>query len=1034
MYREEELEEATLDWFQELDYSTAFGPKISPDGVYSERNSYDEIILKDRLKTSLQRINPDIPLRYIDKAISKLITTDSPDLIESNKMFHEMVTEGVSVETDRDDDFPTSIPIWLFDFEDPDNNDWLVVNQFTVIEHDHNRRPDIVVFINGLPLSVFELKSSSDERATLERAYNQFQTYKNDIRTLFKYNTNLITSDGITARVGTLTSSKERFMPWKTIEGKKVAPQAKPQLEVLIKGIFDKERFLDLLKHFVLFQSDNGTMDKIFPAYHQYYAVNKAYDKTEVAVQEKSDNKIGVVWHTQGSGKSILMVFYSGKLVLGLDNPTIVVITDRNDLDDQLFQTFSSSEHLLRQTPKQAGSRENLKELLNVESGGIIFTTIQKFEPDPEDPVLTDRKNVIVIADEAHRSQYGFSAKVKKQNNKADIKYGYAKYMRDSLPNASFIGFTATPIEFEDKNTPAVFGNYIDIYDMTQSVEDNMTVRIYYESRIAQVRLPEEKRKLLDEKFEEIAEIQDEIDEEKKQRIKSKWSKLESIVGAKERLELIAEETINHFKKRQEAIKGKGMVVTMSRRIAVELYKEFINIKSEWHSEDDDKGKIKVVMSGGSDDPEDWQQHIRTKQQRKTIKKRFKDPEDPLEIVIVCSMWLTGFDVPCLHTMYIDKPMKGHTLMQAIARVNRVYGDKPGGLIVDYIGIADSLRKALQAYTESDRENTGIDTDKAVKILLEKYEVIKDMFHGFDYKEFFEADSKRKMGIITEAIDFILENREEGKKRFIKHVKELSKVYALCATHEKAEEIADEIGFFKSVKSGIVKITSTETSSDSKELEPKVKQLISKSVVTDGVVDIFESTDLNKPDLSILSDEFLEEVRNMEQKNVAEKVLEKIIKGKIRTISRKNVVKSRKFSEMLNETVSKYQNRAIDTKQVIEELIRLAKEIDEAQDENRDLDLNEDEIAFYDALSTNDSAVEVLGDEILKNIATELTESIKSNLTIDWNLRESIQAEMRVIIKRLLRKYNYPPDDRKEAIKTVMEQAENMCKREEDFG
>ena len=729
------------------------------------------------------------------------------------------------------------------------------------------------------------------------------------------------------------------------------------------------------------------------------------------------------------------MVFYSGKLVLGLDNPTIVVITDRNDLDDQLFQTFADSAHLLRQEPKQADSRKDLKKLLSTESGGVIFTTIQKFEPDSKGP-LTERDDVIVIADEAHRSQYGFTPKVKEENGEAKIKYGFAKYMRDSLPNASFIGFTATPIELEDRNTAAVFGDYIDVYDMTQSIKDDMTVKILYESRIIQISLPDKEKREIEQKFDELAEIRDEVDGIKQHGLKAKWSKLESVVGADERLDLVAKETTKHFKQRKEGMNGSGkaMMVTMSRRIAVDLYQKFIELNPDWHSEEDTKGKIKVVMSGSASDPEQWQQHIRTKTERDTIKKRFKDPEDDLEIVIVCDMWLTGFDVPCLHTMYVDKPLKGHTLMQAIARVNRVYPGNPakkGGLIVDYIGIADSLRKALKSYTETDRESVGVDIEEAVNVLLEKYQILSNMFHGFDYKEFLRADSKRKLEVITEAIDFILENREDGKKRFVKHVNELSKAFSLCATHKKAQEIAEEIGFFKSVKAGIIKLTSSDDDSAREEpLDPAIKQLLSTSIRAEGVIDIFEGTNLDKPELSILSEEFLEEIKAIKQKNVAQQLLEKLLKDKIRSVSKKNVVRSKKFSEMLDETISKYQNRAIDTRQVIEEMIKLAKELKKVEEEDDELGLNEDEIAFYDALASNESAVEVLGDEVLKKIATELSESIRNNLTIDWNLRESVQAEMRVTIKRLLKKYNYPPDGREEAVKTVMRQAETMCEKE----
>ena len=1038
MFSEEELEEAVLEWFRELGYSILFGPNISPSGKKCEREDYKQVVLKDRLRDVLYKINSSIPSKAIEEAIRKITIPDSPDLIENNRKFHRMITDGVDVEYQRENGSNKTDKVWLFDEENLKNNDWAVVNQFTVVkdnkqntDDNNNRRPDVVVFVNGLPLAVFELKSTSQEKANINKAYNQLQTYKKEISSLFDYNEVMVISDGVNAQAGTITSNIERFMPWRSIEGDEIAPQGIPEIEVLIKGMFNKERFLELIHYFVLFQDDGVNITKILSAYHQYYAVNKAVDRTELAISDEGDKRIGVIWHTQGSGKSISMVFYSGKLILGLDNPTIVVITDRNDLDDQLFGTFSKSEQLLRQEPKQAGSREHLKKLLSVDSGGVIFTTIQKFEENEEDPVLTDRNNVIVIADEAHRSQYGFDPTIKQTDNKAKTKYGYAKYMRDALPNASYIGFTGTPIELDDRNTPAVFGGYIDVYDMTRAVKDEMTVKIYYESKIVQVDLPEEEKKRLDNRIDDLTAG---AVAEEREKYKSENATLETVVGAEERLKTVAQETVEHFEKRQEAILGKGMIVTISRKVAVDLYDKITDIRPEWHSEDDSKGKIKVVMSGSAEDPENWQLHIRNKAQRKKIERRIKDPEDSLELVIVCDMWLTGFDVPPLHTMYIDKPLKGHTLMQAIARVNRVYKDKPGGLIVDYIGIAHSLKTALKSYTEEDRKNTGIDTEEVLAELMKEYEIIRDMLHDFDYERFFDAKPQDKMRIITETMEYILSISDDGKngdgeKRFIKHVNRLSKAYALCSTTEKAEEINEDVAFFKAVKSALRKHFSDDKENNPQKIEGAINQMVSKAISTDGVVDIFEDSGID-PDMSILSDEFLEEVRELQHRNLAARTLENILKTKVKSLSQQNLVKSRKFSEMLDETINKYRNRAIETKEVIEELIKLAKEMNEAHQEEENVDLSTEEIAFYDALSVNDAAVKIMGDEILQKIATELAETLRDSVTIDWNKRKSVRAKMKVKVKRLLRKYDYPPDQQKEAINTVMKQAELMCSNE----
>lgn len=1029
-FDEDQLEQAGISWFKELDYTYMNGYEISPGGKYQERESHKDVVLEERLRNALYSINSEIPNKAIESAIREVLIPKEPSMIENNRNFHEMVTDGIDVEYEREDGSIKYDKVWLFDKEEKKNNDWLVVNQFTVQEGEYTRRPDLVVFVNGLPLVVMELKSAVAENATINTAYNKLQNYKDQIPSLFTYNEILIISDGHNARAGTITSNIERFMTWRTIDGEEIASKGIPELEVLIKGIFDRERFLELVHNFILFQDDGLNITKIFAAYHQYHAVRKAIKSTEHAMGDEGDRRIGVIWHTQGSGKSLSMVFYSGKLVLGMDNPTIVVITDRNDLDDQLFSTFSKSSQLLRQKPKQADSREDLKDLLSVESGGIVFTTIQKFEEG--DSPLTERENVIVIVDEAHRSQYGFDPNIKQIDDKAETKYGYAKYMRDALPNASYIGFTGTPIDFIGRNTTGVFGGYIDIYDMTRAVEDEMTVKIYYESKIVQVDISEEKQKELDR---EIDNLTDGLTEETKNNYMSKNSTIEAVIGSDDRLETVAEELVNHFEERQEAILGKGMIVTVSRAVAANLYNKITNIRPEWHHEDDDKGGIKVVMSGSSDDPKELQPHIRPKHERKVIEKRLKDPDDELKLVIVCDMWLTGFDVPPLHTMYIDKPLKGHTLMQAIARVNRVYRDKPGGLIVDFIGIADALKKALNSYTESDRKQTAIDTEEVIKELLKEYEIVKDLFYPFDYKRFFEAKPEDKMRIITEATEHILGLDEDpagtGEERFIRHVNRLSKAYALCSTREEALEISEDIAFFKAVKTAIKKHFSDGESSP-EEVNGAINQMVSKAIASDGVIDIFEGTNID-PDMSILSEEFLEEVKHLQQKNIAARTLEQILKTKVKKMARQNLVKSKRFSEMLNETLNKYRNRAIETRHVIEELIKLAREMNKAQEEENDLGLNKDEVAFYDALGVNDAAVKVMGDEILKKIAVELTETIRNSTTIDWSSREDIKANIRVQVKRLLRKYDYPPDKQKEAIETVMEQAELMCDNQGEF-
>lgn len=1051
---ESHLEEATLEWFEELGYEIVFAPEIAPDGEYPEREDYSEVILYDRLREALKDINPKMPDDALEDAFRQITIPQSPSLIMNNKAFQRMITDGIDVQVKQADASYRTEKVYVFDFEKPLNNEFMVANQYTIVEHGVEKRPDVIAFVNGIPLVVIELKSASDENVDITDAYNQLQTYKMTIPSLFTYNSFMVTSDGINARAGTITSDEDRFMAWRTIDGDDVAPISMPQLEVLIKGMFQRDRFLDIIKHFVLFQSDGKDTIKILAGYHQYHAVNKALDSTERATQESGDRRIGVVWHTQGSGKSLSMVFYAGKLVISeeLENPTIVIITDRNDLDDQLYSTFLKSKDILRSTPVQATDRAHLRELLNNRtSGGIIFTTIHKFAPfsnEIEDEVqldmvaensatyranmvLTDRKNVIVMADEAHRSQYGFGADIVKGKDAADVKFGYAKYMRDSLPNASYIGFTGTPVELSDKNTRAVFGDYIDVYDMTRAVEDGTTVKIFYESRIAKLELPDELKPKLDNEYDEITEHQE---YSQKEQLKSKWARLEAIIGASERVKQIAIDIVDHFEKREQAQEnegGKAMIVSMSRRIAIDLYKEIVELRPDWHSDDLMSGKIKVVMTGASSDPVEWQKFIGTKASRETLAKRMKDRNDELKLVIVRDMWLTGFDVPSMHTMYIDKPMQGHNLMQAIARVNRVFKEKQGGLIVDYIGIAENLKQALAQYTESDKKTTGVDTELASQVLLEKHDLIKELLHGHDYSKFFTGKASEKMQAIVETMDYIIGLREDRKNDYIKLVTEMTRAYSLCATTDIAERLNVEVGFHKAVKSSIVKMISEDNrKKTTSQLDNELNQLVSKSISSNEVIDILGSVGLSKPNIAILSDEFLEEVKGMKQKNLAVELLNRLLKGSIKTFSRRNLVQSKKFSELLEEAIRKYQNRAIETTQVIMELIELAKQISEAEKRGQSTGLTEDELAFYDALADNESAREIMGDEILKQIARDLTQSIKNNISVDWAIRESVQAKMKMIIKRLLKKYGYPPDKTSKAVDIVMEQTKLMCQNE----
>ena len=1020
VFSESVIEQAALAWLESIEYSAVFGLYIAPDGRFSERENYGQVVLIRRLQQSLITLNPKVPTVAIEEALRKLTILDSPSLITNNHTIHKYLIEGVPVEYTREDGNISGDYIQVIDFDNPDNNDFLAVNQFTVVENKNERRPDIVIFINGLPLAVIELKNAVDDKATIWTAYNQLQTYKEQIPSLFNYNAVLMISDGLYARVGTLTANKEWFLPWRTIDGEGLDDDHLTQLEVVLKGLFDKQRFLDIIRYYIVFEDiGGGNLVKKMAGYHQFHAVRHAIQSTIRAAKPGGDKRIGVVWHTQGSCKSLTMAFFTGRVVLhkDLENPTIVVITDRNDLDDQLFGTFSRCHELLRQQPIQAQSRDHLRELLTTASGGVIFTTVQKFFPTDTErahPLLTDRRNVILIADEAHRSQYDFID-------------GFARHMRDALPNASFIGFTGTPIELTDANTRAVFGDYISIYDIEQAVQDGSTVPIYYESRLAMLELDEEQKPKIDDEFEEVTESEE---FESKEKLKAKWATLESLVGSEQRLKKVAEDLVKHYENRQDVLTGKAMIVCMSRRICVELYKAIITLRPGWHNDEDDKGKIKIVMTGSASDPVEWQQHIRSKSRREELGKRFKDADDHFQIAIVRYMWLTGFDVPCLHTMYIDKPMRGHGLMQAIARVNRVYRDKPGGLIVDYIGLAEQLKQALSNYTESGgKGQTAIDQNEAVALMLEKYEVCCDMFHGFNRDLWITGNSQDRLSLLPRAQEHIL-SLEDGKNRFVRAVIELTKAYALSVPHKKALEISDDVAFFQAVKAALVK-SQPDKQRSKDEIEHVIRQIISKAVITDEVIDIFSAAGIKKPDISILSDEFLADIRGMEHKNLAVELLKKLLDSEIKIIARKNVVMARSFTELLENAIAKYHNRSVETIQVIDELIKIAKEMREASTRGDKLGLSEDEIAFYDALGVNDSAVAVLGDDQLRKIAQEIAKAVRNNVKIDWAIRENVRAEMRVIVKRILRKYGYPPDKQAQATELVLEQAELICKTDD---
>ena len=1037
-FTENHVEEAALEIFGALGYRIALGPVASPDGATPEREAYSDVYLAKQLREAVDRLNPHVPVEARQDALKKLVAAESPSVVEENRRLHAAISEGIGVEYHSQDGGIRGDTVRIIDFDNPDNNDWLVINQFTVIENGYNRRPDIVLFVNGLPLAVLELKNPGAETATLSSAFNQLQTYKSQIPSLFRTNAVLVTSDGLSARIGSLTADYERFMPWRTTDGQDVAPKGSPEMSVLIEGVFEKRRFLDLVRDFVVFGDTGKGVVKILAGYHQFHAVRHAVSSTVAATGPNGDRRAGVIWHTQGSGKSLLMAFYAGQLVRRpeLENPTIIVITDRNDLDDQLFGTFSMCRDLIRQTPLQAESREDLQKHLNRAAGGVIFTTIQKFAPTKGEnsyPILTERRNVIVIADEAHRSQYGFKARVERKTG--EIAYGFAKYMRDALPNASFIGFTGTPIEKDDINTPAVFGNYVDIYDISRAVEDGATVPIYYESRLARIELPDEEKPRIDAEIEEITE--DEAISEQ-ERIKRKWSTVEALVGAEKRLKLIAADLVRHFEERVEAMDGKAMVVCMSRRICVALYNEIVALRPQWHSDDDKAGVVKIVMTGSASDPQAWQPHIGTKARRDLLAKRAKDATDPLKLVIVRDMWLTGFDAPSMHTMYVDKPMRGHGLMQAIARVNRVFREKPAGLVVDYIGIGQNLQNALGQYSDSDRKQAGIDQELAVSVMLEKYDVVRAMFHGFDYMRGLTGTPQERLKVLAEALEWILDQQhkdaakdttEEGKKRahrrFQDAVLALSKAHALASGREEARALVEELAIFQTVRAALVK--SSESSGMTKlERDFAIQQIINRAVVSTEIIDILSAAGITTPDISILSDEFLAEVQQMEKKNLALEALKKLLNDEIRSRSQSNVTETKRFSERLEMAIARYHTNAVSTVEVLQELINLAIDIREARKRGDEEGLSPEEVAFYDALAENQSAVDIIGNDHLKVIAHELLASLKSNITVDWAHLESARARMRVLVKRILRKHGYPPDLQDAAVQTVLQQAEAL--------
>ncbi|MGB5966202.1 MAG: type I restriction endonuclease subunit R [Sulfurimonadaceae bacterium] len=1060
---ENEIELFAIELLEKLGFEYIYAPDIAPDSETPMRDSFEDVILKEKLQNALAAINPTLDYDLIEYAVKQCQRLRTTELLTDNETFHKMLTEGITVEVQRDGVTRGEI-VKLIDFDEVSRNDFVVSNQFTIVENGVIKRPDLILFVNGLPLVVAELKNPVDENATIGSAYKQIQTYKSVIPSLFTYNAFCVISDGLEAKAGSISAGLTRFMSWKSSDGKSEASKLVSRMETLINGMLNPVTLLDLIRNFIVYEKSTKVDSKThlttietvkkLAAYHQYYAVNKAiqstlraadldafgdrvgedplsYGLSSVEKQPKGDRKAGVVWHTQGSGKSLSMVFYTGKIVLSLNNPTILVITDRNDLDDQLFDTFASSQSLLRQEPVQAIDRGHLKGLLKVASGGVIFATIQKFQPEEGNVYdeLSDRKNIVVIADEAHRTQYGFKPKTVDEKDKEGnvigkkIVYGFAKYLRDALPNATYLGFTGTPIESSDVNTPAVFGNYVDIYDISQAVEDGATVKIYYESRLAKITLSDEGKALVKELDTELGN--DDLSET--QKAKAKWTQLEALIGSENRVKEVANDIVTHFESRQEVFEGKGMIVAMSRRIATRLYEEIVKLRPDWHNDDLDKGVIKVIMTASSSDgPQMAKQHT-TKQQRRDLANRMKDANDELKLVIVRDMWLTGFDAPSMHTLYIDKPMKGHNLMQAIARVNRVYKDKPGGLVVDYLGIASDLKKALSFYSDSGgKGDPALAQEQAVALMLEKLEVVSQMYHGFAYEDYFEADTRTKLSLILEAEEHIL-GLENGKKRYIDEVTALSSSFAIAVPHDEAMDVKDEVSFFQAVKARLVKFESTGGGRTNEELETTIRQVIDKALVTEQVIDIFDASGIKKPDISILSEEFLLEVQGMKHKNIALEVLKKLLNDEIKTRMKTNLVQSKSLMEMLENSIKKYHNKVITAAEVIEELIKLSKDIKQMDEEPKAMGLSDFEYAFYTAIANNDSAKELMKKDVLRELAVVLTERVKDNASIDWTIKESVRAKLKVIVKRTLRQFGYPPDMQKLATETVLKQAEMIA-------
>ncbi|QWZ77718.1 type I restriction endonuclease subunit R [Aeromonas sp. FDAARGOS 1419] len=1026
---EEQLEQEVLGWLAEVGYRVVCGYDVAPDSDNPWRANFNQVLLLDQLRGAIARLNPSVPMVAREDALAQVVNLDTPAQLSANRAFHRLLVNGVPVQYQRDGETVGDF-VRLVDFEDPTANEWLAINQFTIKGPKHTRRPDIILFVNGLPLVVLELKNPADVHADIWKAFDQLQTYKEQIPDLFQYNEIMIASDGSEARMGSLSADAERFMQWRTVDGVNLDPYGEfGELETMVRGIMAPAMLLDYLRFFVLFE-DDGRLVKKIAGYHQFHAVRAAIEQVVLASRPDGSHKGGVVWHTQGSGKSITMTCFAARVMrdAAMENPTIVVITDRNDLDGQLFGVFSLSQDLLREQPVQVSTRGDLRDKLgNRPSGGIVFTTIQKFMPGEDEdsfPVLSDRANIVVIADEAHRTQYGFSASLKAPGKVAEgaarYQVGYAQHLRDALPNATFVAFTGTPVSAEDRDTRAVFGDYIHVYDMQQAKDDGATVAIYYESRLAKLSLNNEELPHIDDEVDELAEDEEESEQAK---LKSRWAALEKVVGSKPRIERVATDLVAHFEERNQAQHGKAMVVAMSREICVHLYDAIVALRPDWHDPDPDKGAIKIVMTGSASDKALLRPHIHATQVKKRLEKRFKDPSDPLKLVIVRDMWLTGFDAPCVHTLYVDKPMKGHNLMQAIARVNRVFKDKQGGLVVDYIGIANELKSAIKEYTASrGRGRPTVDAREAYAVLEEKLDVLRSMLHGFDYSDYLTGGHK----LLARAADFIL-GLEDGKKRFADNALAMSKAFTLCCTLDEAKAVREEVAFLQAVKVMLTKKEVTRKKKTDEERDLAIRQIIGNAVVSGDVVDVFEAVGLDKPNIGLLDDEFLAEVRNLPERNLAVELLERLLEGEIKAKFATNLSQEKKFSEMLTKVIQRYQNRSIETAQVIEELIDMAKKFAAVSKRGQALGLNDDELAFYDALANNEASVRELGDEILAKIAHELTASLRRSVTVDWSSRESVRARLRLLVKRILRKYKYPPDQQEEAAQLVLAQAESLC-------